>query len=266
MKGFPIHRRSVSPSLADEETGSRFGLEYLLDREKALFRESDIFVVPDSGSEDGTKIEIAEKSLLWLRFKTTGKQCHASRPGLGRNAFRAASHLIVRMQSLHEIFGAVNKLFDPPVSTFEPTKKDPNISNVNTIPGEDVFYMDCRVLPLYPLSQVLAEIRKLADNIEREFSVSVEITSVQEAQAPPPTKLSAPVVLLLQNAIQEIYNVAPVPVGIGGGTVAACLRRRGLPAAVWCRIGNSAHQPDESCLIENMIGNAKVYAYVFCMS
>ena len=101
-------------------------------------------MVPDSGNPEGSLIEIAEKSILWLGFKTTGKQCHGSKPQLGINAFSAASYLVTKLTKLHKIFDAVDPLFDPPVSTFEPTKKEANVGNINTIPGEDVFYMDCR--------------------------------------------------------------------------------------------------------------------------
>ena len=36
-----------------------------------------------------------------------------------------------------------------------------------------------------------------------------------------------------------------------------------MSAAVWSRLGEMAHQPDEHCRIENMVGNAKVYALLF---
>ena len=249
--------------VSDEETGSEYGLIHLLTHNRELFGPSDIYVVPDSGNDDGSQIEVAEKSIFWVKFKTIGKQCHASRPGLGRNAFRAASSLVIRLDGLRKVFSATDPLFEPPESTFEPTRKDPNVANINTIPGEDVFYMDCRVLPGYRLEDVLAEMRRVADDIETTFGVTIEISPVQMGQAPAATQASAPVVLLLQGAINDVYGVDAHPIGIGGGTVAANLRKIDLPAAVWCRIGETAHQPDEHCLIANMIGNAKVYARLF---
>ncbi len=248
--------------VADEETGSDLGLKYLLKTAKSVFGPEDLLIVPDSGNEDGSMIEVAEKSLFWVRFKTTGKQCHASRPALGKNALKASSHLIVRLDRLYEIFNATDPLYQPPTSTFEPTRKDANVPNINTIPGEDIFYLDCRILPRYPLSAVLAEMRKAADEIERVFGVSIEISPVQEVEAPP-TAPDAPVVKALAKAVHDVYGVQAFPVGIGGGTVAAHFREAGYPAAVWCRIGNMAHQPDEYCLIDNMLGNAKVYAHLF---
>jgi len=53
------------------------------------------------------------------------------------------------------------------------------------------------------------------------------------------------------------------PAGIGGGTVAAHLREEGYPVAVWSRLDRMAHQPNESCAISNMTGNAKVFARLF---
>ncbi len=249
--------------VADEETASRFGLSFILQNKGNPFRKTDIIVIPDSGNEDGSMIEIAEKSILWLRFKTIGKQCHASRPGLGKNAFQAASHLVVLLDRLHHIFAASDPFYEPQTSTFQPTKKEPNIPNINTIPGDDVFYMDSRVLPQYRLSHVLHEIRGIADEIEKQFDISIEITTVQEVQAPPPTPHDAPVVTALKEAIRLVYNVEATPQGIGGGTIAAIFRENNYPAAVWSRMQHTAHQPNENCLISNMVGNAKVYANLF---
>ncbi|OPX40292.1 MAG: diaminopimelate aminotransferase [Desulfobacteraceae bacterium 4484_190.3] len=201
--------------------------------------------------------------VLWLRFKTKGKQCHASRPSLGKNAFAAASHLIVKLNKLYQIFDSSDPIYQPPESTFEPTKKDENIPNINTIPGEDIFYLDCRILPSYNLSDIQSKIRDLADEIEGRFDVSIEITPVQRVQAPSPTPYNAPVVTALQKAIKDVYGIDAYPVGIGGGTIAANFRKKGYEVAVWSKLSETAHQPNENCLIEDIIGNAKVYAHLF---
>jgi succinyl-diaminopimelate desuccinylase len=249
--------------VADEETASRFGVSHVLRSRENPFRKTDIIVVPDSGNEEGTLIEIAEKSVCWLGFRTIGQQCHASRPSSGKNAFQAASHLVVLLNDLHDVFGASDPFYQPQTSTFQPTKKDANVPNINTIPGEDVFYLDSRVLPRYRITDVMSEIRKMADEIEKKFAVRIEITTIQGAQAPPPTPHDAPVVFALQEAIREVYHVHATPQGIGAGTVAAAFRHDGYPAAVWSKINHTAHQPNENCLIANMLGNAKVYAHLF---
>ena len=138
--------------VADEETGSGFGLDYILTHHGDLFSPEDLIIVPDAGGPDGTPVEVAEKSICWLKFKIIGKQCHASSPNKGANTLRAAARMISALdRALPETFNATDDLFTIPTSTFEPTKKEANVPNVNTIPGEDVFYFDCRVLPLYDL-------------------------------------------------------------------------------------------------------------------
>ena len=246
--------------VADEETGSDLGIQYIV-KKPGLFRREDEALVPDGGSEDGTQIEIAEKSILWLRFRVRGKQCHASTPQKGINAFEAGSHLVVRLGALAERFGSEDALFDPPTSTFTPTKKDANVPNINTMPGEDIFHLDCRVLPRENLDEVMAEIRSICDGIQRDFAVGVDIQQVQRASSPP-TPADAPIVSSLKRAIRTVYGVEGRTVGIGGGTVGAFLRKLGIPTVVWGRLGEAAHQPNEYCILGNLMGDAVVMAHL----
>lgn len=248
--------------VADEETGSDYGLGYILEHHPNLFKKEDIIIVPDAGEPDGSMIEVAEKSIAWFRFKTEGKQCHASLPEHGINAFKAASNLVVKLNRLYEIFDARDEVFSPPISTFEPTKKDANVPNVNTIPGEDVFHLDCRLLPRYSVKELFREVRKICDKVEKEFSVKIEFDTTQLAEAVPPTPSNAEVVQKLKKGIKEIYRIDARPMGIGGGTVAALFRREGLNAAVWSAIDDVCHQPNEYCVISNMVKDAKVFAHV----
>lgn len=248
--------------VADEETGSKLGISYVLKNHPELFSKDDIILVPDAGLPDGSQIEVAEKGIMWMRFITKGKQCHASTPAMGINAFRAASHLVVRLAELHQIFNHRNTVFEPPTCTFEPTKKEANVPNVNTIPGEDVFYLDCRILPDYSIKEVLDEIRRICDGVEKDFSVKIEFDTLQREDAAPATPVDSPVVKKLSEAIRSIYKIKAKPMGIGGGTVAAIFRRAGLPAAVWSTIDDMCHQPNEYCVIDNMVNDGKVFAHL----
>lgn len=248
--------------ISDEETGNTDGIQHILKTKPDIFGKDDFVYVPDSGSEDGSQVEVAEKSILWIKFTTIGKQTHASRPDGGINAFKAASNLAVRLQVLYDIFGEKNDLFEPSVSTFEPTKKEANVPNVNSIPGEDVFYMDCRVLPLYNLDDVIREIRGICDGAEADFNVKINMEYVQKQQAAPETDPEAPVVAVIKEAVSSVYKVDAKPCGIGGGTVAAYVRKAGIPAVVWARLTGTAHEANETSLISSVLGDAKVFAYV----
>jgi succinyl-diaminopimelate desuccinylase len=252
--------------VADEETGSKFGITHLLKVAPDQFKADDLFIVPDAGNQDGTLLEIAEKSFLWIKFIVKGKQTHAASPQHGINAHRASANLIVALDKMFKKnYRKKNRLFSPPFSTAEPTKKEANVPNINTIPGEDIFYFDCRILPEYDLTKVEADVKAEVSNIEQKFGVTVSTESPQREQAAPVTSVNAPVVKMLKKAIKSIYNVTAKPRGIGGGTVAAILRRQDYSAAVWAKFCDNAHKPDEFCLIDNMVGDAKVYAYLFGM-
>jgi len=249
--------------VSDEETSSNKGLFYMMDSMDKLFNSNDLIVVPDSGNPQGTLIEVSEKSILWLCFKTKGKQCHGSNPQLGNNAFLAASHLITKLGKLKKLFPKSDRLFEPPESTFEPTKKEANVGNINTIPGEDVFCMDCRILPDYDLQDVMNAIQKIVRAIEKKFRVQIEISTAQYVQSVKPTSPDAQVVKSLAEAIQAVYNVKAFAGGVGAGTVASYIRKKDYPVAVWSKTNQTAHQPDENCSIDNILGNAKVFAHMF---
>jgi succinyl-diaminopimelate desuccinylase len=250
--------------VADEENGSAYGIVWLMKNHRDLFRRNDMVLIPDGGDSTGASIEIAEKNLVWARFTTKGKQAHGSRPDQGANAFLAGSDLAVALHyGLSEKFSARDPLFEPDYSTFQPTKKEANVPNINTIPGEDVFCMDMRILPRYPVKEVLAEVDRIKAGIEAKYGVSISYSAPQSIESPS-TSAEAPLVQALSRCVQEVYQVKTKPIGIGGGTVGACLRREGVDSAVWCRIEGTAHQPNEYALVGNILGDAKVMALLMC--
>jgi succinyl-diaminopimelate desuccinylase len=259
-----IPRNNINIAIvADEELGSEFGIKPLI--KKGLFSKDDLIIVPDGGNEDGTLIEVSEKSIMWIKIRTTGKQCHASTPERGLNAHSAAMKFGVKVkEELHKKYDKKDELFTPPISTFEPTKKEGNVPNINTIPGEDVFYMDCRILPDYDSEEVYDTIKQIADEVSEETKVKFEFERPQYDPAAPPTSPDCPAVLELKDAIEKVYKIKPYAGGIGGGTCAAIFRRAGYSAVVWAKLDEVAHSPNEYAWITNIINDAKVYATLFC--
>ncbi|MDR3337318.1 MAG: M20 family metallo-hydrolase [Treponema sp.] len=250
---------------ADEEVGSAYGIGWLMLQQqhlenRDLFRKDDMVLIPDSGDPQGSTIEIAEKNIIWAKCTTRGLQAHGSRPDLGVNAHLAGADLALRLhRGLSAKFNARDPLFEPDYSTFQPTKKEANVPNINTIPGEDVFYMDMRILPRYSNQEVIAEIDRIKAEVEKQYQVQISCAMPQKAESKA-TADDAPLIKSLAEAIRKVYGVESRPIGIGGGTVAAHLRNTGIPAAVWCRIAETAHQPNEYALIANILGDAKVMA------
>jgi succinyl-diaminopimelate desuccinylase len=242
--------------VSDEETGSKYGIQHLI--KQGIFKKDDLIVVPDAGNEKGDEIEIAEKSILWLKFKVHGIQSHASTPKL--NASRRAMKFLLELdEELHKRFNAKNELFNPPISTFEPTKREKNVDNVNTVPGLDVSYMDCRILPEYDLDEVLKVVEEVRKRYEKKDGKPIEVEVVQR-ESSPPTPKDSEVVLRLKEAIKIARGIEPKVVGIGGNTCAAFFRKAGFHTAVWATFVGNAHEPNEFCVIDNMVNDAKVFA------
>ncbi len=244
--------------VSDEETGSRYGIQHLIN--KGIFRKGDLFVVPDAGTPSGDSIEVAEKSILWLKFTVSGKQAHASMTHLAVNANREAMKLMLTLdKKLHSEFNARDELFLPPESTFEPTKREKNVDNINTIPGRDISYFDCRVLPSYPLDRVLSVVKKVVEEFNSESKAKATFEIVQREESPP-TPADSLVVKLLENAIELVSGIKAKPVGFGGNTCASFFRKAGYDAAVWSTVDGTAHQPNEYAVIDNMVKDAKVFS------
>ncbi len=249
---------------ADEEIGSQYGIVEVLKKHRKIFGKQDAFLVPDGGNPQGTMVEVAEKNMLWLQFTVLGQQTHASTPHSGNNAHRASAYLVVKLDDLHKKFNKKNALFAPEsASTFEPTKKTANVPNINTIPGSDVFCLDCRILPCYKNEDVLKEVHKIMAGIEKQFKVKVKLDVLQR-HASLPTDKNAEIVKLTTAAAKAIYKNNPRPMGVGGGTVGAYLRNEGYPTVVFSKLDDLAHQPNEYSSIKNTLGDAKVFAHI-CM-
>ncbi len=255
-------RTIILAFVSDEETGSKYGLEWLIKEHPELFQKNDLVLVPDGGNEDGSFIEVAEKSILWMRIKVRGKQVHASMPDKGLNAHRVALDYAYHLDKLlHEKYNAVDELFDPPESTFEPTMVKNPADSPNIAPGEHELVFDCRVLPVYKLDDVLKDAEGLAKKIEANYEgAKIKIEVIQRLDAPEPTSKDSEIVKLLQKAIKELRGKEAHVGGIGGGTFAAHFRALGIPAVVWATLDEMAHQPNEYAKIENIVEDAKIMA------
>lgn len=246
---------------ADEECGSVYGVQWLVENTD-IFGKNDMVLIPDGGDPEGITIEIAEKNLMWMKLHVIGKQTHGSRPDTGINACLASNDLALRLHGLEKVFNKKDSLFEPDYSTFQPTMHMKNVDGINIIPGDEVFFMDCRILPCYSIEQVSKEAEKIICQIEKEYGVKVEFSLAQKSESPATSKDSS-VVKLLSGAIEKAHGQKTHCIGIGGGTVGAELRREGIDCAVWSTLNDMAHQPNEYCIIDNMVKDAVTLAVLF---
>lgn len=245
--------------VADEETTSKMGIEHLLDA--GVFRDGDIVMVPDWGSRDGSQIEVAEKSMLWLRFTIEGKTTHGSTPDRGINAYRVSTLLLMDlMETFPEKFGGSDDRFLGKVSTFEPTKRPATVENVNTIPGYDEFCMDIRLLPMYDPDDVLAEAERIAASYAADTGARIGVEVIEKHVAGRPSSTDGTSFTALADSVESVLGIRPTGTGIGGGTCANFFRQRGFDAYVWQYGGGTLHAPNEHVPVENLLVDTRVYA------
>ena len=246
--------------VADEELGSTYGIRKLLDEN--IFMNDDIILVPDGGSATGDEIEIAEKSLLWIKIIVTGKQVHASTPELGKNALRGMIKFLNSVDTfLHEKYSAINDNFSPNKSTFEMTKHEKNQDSINMLPGTEIFYLDCRILPIYAVDNVLDDINRIAkEHSDSALNIKIE-TFVREDSAGE-TSPDSEIVRLTSSAIENVIGIKPKAIGIGGGTFASFFRRKGIDAIVWSKKPDIPHIIDEYAIVDDILTDAKVFYYM----
>ena len=248
--------------VADEETTSRMGIEYLLD--KGFFKEDDVIIVPDWGSPGGSEIEVSEKHLVWLNFTFEGKTTHGSTPDLGINAYRVSTYYLAELiHVLEEKFCRTDDIYLPHMSTFEPTKRPATVENLNTIPGYDEFSMDVRLLPAYHIDDVIAIARELAAKYEEKTGAKICVNEIQRHESGKPSSTDSAGFIALRDAVQFVTGNKPSAVGVGGGTCANFFRARGLDAYVWQCGGGTLHAPNEHVVMSNLVTDTKVFTTLY---
>lgn len=248
--------------VADEETTSEMGIQYLL--EQGVFSEDDVIMVPDWGSPGGSMIEVAEKHVLWLQVDVEGRTTHGSTPQKGINAYRVSTYFLADLlERLASRYPDEDPKFMPTISTFEPTKRPATVENVNTIPGHDQFCMDMRILPRYDPEEVLGFVRQVASEHSERTGAGIEVSVIQSDVAGAASSTDTEGYRALSEAVRSVTGNVPSAVGVGGGTCANFFRKYGLNAYVWQCGGGTLHAPNEYVEMSNLMTDAKVFATLY---
>ena len=248
--------------VADEETNSACGIQFLLDQ--GVFTKDDVIIVPDYCTKDGSRVDVAEKHIIWLKFMIQGKTTHASTPSLGVNAYKVSTMLLMELiEAFDSRFGDSEEMFYPRRSTFEPTKRIATVENINTIPGYDEFCIDVRLNPGYDPDTVLSMVREIAAVYSESTGAKIDVKVIQMARAGKPSSVESPGYKALSQSIFEVMGKEPEAVGIAGGTCANFFRMRGLDAYAWQTGEGTLHAPNEYLLLKNLMNDTKVFATLF---
>ena len=248
--------------VSDEETTSEMGIAHLL--RNGCFSKEDVIIVPDWASPKGSRIWVAEKGLLWLRFDVAGRSGHGSTPHKGINALRVSARFMTDLGgTLEKEFSAEDPMFSPPFSTFEPTKASATVDNVNTIPGAYSFCLDIRLLPSADMDRVVKVSEEVARRHSEESGARITVTEIQRNVSGRPSSTSSKGYRALSRAVEEVVGAVPMASGTGAATCANFFRLAGLDAYGWQHGGGTLHGPNEHVVLKNLMTDCKVFTALY---
>jgi succinyl-diaminopimelate desuccinylase len=233
----------VFAGTADEECGSALGLIPLLDKrilkpQAALILDADDF-----------DIVVAQKGLLHMKVKLSGKRAHGAYPHKGINAIEAAVQIIREVKE-NNSYSFRNKYLRPPTVNIGTIKGG---DKVNIVADWCEFEVDFRFLPGMRAEDFIAKLKTIIRKHIKKFKI--EIDSIQQ---PYVIAESHYLVSKLKQAMQN-SGIRPELKGSEGATVITFFQHKKIPAvASGFGCSGCAHSVNEYVKISNLYKGAQV--------
>ncbi|BCW86443.1 acetylornithine deacetylase (plasmid) [Arthrobacter sp. NicSoilE8] len=255
----PTAGELILTAVADEMCGGAKGSKRLVEQQI----RADYAVVCEP---TGDRLYLAHRGALWLRLAVTGRSAHGGRPWLGGNAING---MMTWLQALQEwaptTLRRVNHALLP-----ENTMNIGGIRGghkINVVADECTAEVDLRHLPSENVSDLVDQVRAIAENVIPGFKVSTEIIHFVD---PMETAEDNPLVGICQRAFESVMST-PVQLGATAGFQDAHYFARDLnistvmfgPFAGKTSPGDDypsrSGQPDEWVSISALFTTVKVY-------
>ena len=255
----------------DEESGGYAGVAHLCKEGYLAAERTDYVVIPEPFGPD--RICVGHRGVYWFDVIAEGRVAHGSMPHLGQNAISDMGVLLyeIRTRLEPELASRISVM---PVVPEE--ARHPSI-NVNAVWGgqvsEDqqspcvadccVVTFDRRFIPEESLEEVRREVAQVVAAVEQgnagcSFSIE-ERMSVLPTQAPQ----DSPLISALSEAIRKVQgSEAELVASPGTYDQKHVSRIAGVDHCVAYGPGplEEAHQPDESCSVDDIVTSAQVMA------
>lgn len=247
-------------AVADEETGGRFGTEYLV--EKGYAKADGGVVAEGSVFNRVLCLRPAVRGLCWIELETRGKAAHASRPWAGVSA---VLHMAMLLLALRDF-----KLKCPPhrylpAPTISPGTIIQGGVKTNVIPDRCRAHLDVRINPGLTDGLVLEQLGCLFEDLrDREPNLSVSMRVLKyapPAEIPEDSELIECAKWAVKHVIGEELRLRA---GYGSNDSQYLINRAGIPTI--CGFGpgdhqlGNAHGPDENVSIEMLTVFMKIYS------
>jgi succinyl-diaminopimelate desuccinylase len=220
----------IFAATADEESGSVWGLEFLLDK-KIL--KPDEAVVLDA---DDFEIIVAQKGLMHLKVRIEGRRAHGAYPWLGVNAVNLAVDILKELKEKKPA-APKNKYLHPPTVNIGTIRGG---DKVNVVADWCEFELDFRFLPGESDKKILKELKKIIRKHASRFSIEIE-----GIQQPFGISEAHSLVRSFSGALRE-EGIVPRISGSEGATTISFFQEKNIPAiATGFGCEGCAHTADE---------------------
>ena len=255
----------------DEESGGFAGVAALCEAGHISAERTDYVIIPEPFGPD--RICLGHKGVYWFDVTAAGRVAHGSMPQLGRSAIDDMAVLIeaVRTRMAPRLAERVSAM---PVVPAESATASINVNAVSggqvgtggqtpCVADRCVATFDRRFVPEESLDQVKAEVLEFVRAVEaeedgRSYSIEDRLV-VHPVRAPD----DSPVIGALSTAIERVRGVSAELVASPGTYDQKHVARiAGVEHCVAYGPGplEEAHQPDESCAIDDLVAAAQVMA------
>ena len=261
--------------VSDEETGGRWGADYLTGYLGGEVLGDCLLNAEPSSIHT---LRFAEKAMCWMTVRVRTKGGHGAYPHLSPSATRIAAELVTALAEVEgvraQVPDAVASLLARPdvIAAIErglgagasdvAGRATLNIGRieggvaVNMLPGECSFTADIRL----PLGVTQDGMRAMVERIAGRFpGTSIEVPS-HAAVDPTWSDPAHPMVEIIQNSVHGLLGFRPPPIVSLGGTDARFWRRRGVPAYVYGPSPEGMGGPDEGVRVDEFLHVVRTHA------
>ncbi len=252
-------------AVADEETGSKYGTKYLVEKGYATRECIDMAIVGEASVfKDHIYARTAVRGLHWIKILTRGKATHSSRPEEGVNAVLKMCKILLALKELRLKYRPHSLLPDPTVA---PGTIIRGGIKENVIPELCEATCDIRVIPGMTREETLREVKSLIEMLRAEDpELDAEVSTILWW---PPSEISIDeeVYQIAAKAVERVVGYSLEPKGTSGSNDTTWLTTMaGIPAMAFGPGENyrsGVHGPDEWVSIERLKDFAKIYALLY---
>jgi acetylornithine deacetylase/succinyl-diaminopimelate desuccinylase family protein len=240
--------------LADEETGSVYGINYLLKKGiKARYA-----IAPDV-AHNMREIDIAEKGLLNIEIISHGKQAHGASPQKGINAIYNMNEFLNLLKH-YQLKYKKHKLLSKPTINLGIIKGG---TAHNIVPATCSVILNIRYLPYQTIKKITNEINSLLKKVKRKNKTARFEVNIIDDMEPSEIDENNELVRSIKKNTKKILKIKPTLFGLSGATVAKQLVLNKIIAVGFGPGDNDvAHTANELISIKELVNFAKISSLV----